>query len=328
MADDSPQVVTVANAAPAASPPADRQKPLIFISHDARDADLAEAFAELLGDVSAGMLKSFRSSDKREGIGFGAHWYREVMSKLGDATDVVALLTQFSIDRPWILYEAGVAAGKLSINVLGVTLGIPLEKVSMGPFGQFQNCGDDEESLTKLVIQLTRRHPDASLREERVRKDVRAFRERVDAILCTKEGAVAPGGSPVQETSIAKLFEEIKVMVREIPERVDNRLRSQVVKVGEVRFPKGSPEAQKFYDGRHRGPRKVQVPVVFDSSFTKIPQVITSLRKVDVGDVKSNINRISVDAENIRGDGFDLFFETWEDSVIYDAVAAWTAVGE
>jgi hypothetical protein len=49
------------------------EKPLIFISHDSRDAKLAKAFSKLLKSVSAGMLKSFRSSDKKgtEGIQFG-----------------------------------------------------------------------------------------------------------------------------------------------------------------------------------------------------------------------------------------------------------------
>ena len=37
--------------------------PLVFISHDTRDADLAEAFSKLLKSVSAGMIKTFRSSD-------------------------------------------------------------------------------------------------------------------------------------------------------------------------------------------------------------------------------------------------------------------------
>lgn len=85
-----------------------RSKVLVFVSHDSRDADLAEAFANLLSDVSAGTLKSFRSSDKKgnAGIEFGAEWYVAIMSQLGDATDVVALLTSQSIDRPWILYEA------------------------------------------------------------------------------------------------------------------------------------------------------------------------------------------------------------------------------
>jgi TIR domain len=101
-------------------------KTLVFISHDSRDADMAEAFANLLTDVSAGTLKSFRSSDKKgtSGIEFGTEWYTAIMSQLDDATDVVALLTQRSIDRPWILYEAGVAKGKLDTNVLGIALGV------------------------------------------------------------------------------------------------------------------------------------------------------------------------------------------------------------
>ena len=39
--------------------------PLVFISHDSRDAELAEAFGKLLKSVSAGMIKTFRSSDKK-----------------------------------------------------------------------------------------------------------------------------------------------------------------------------------------------------------------------------------------------------------------------
>jgi hypothetical protein len=149
-----------------------RGKTLVFISHDSRDGDIAEAFANLLSDVSAGTLKSFRSSDKKvsAGIEFGAEWYSSIMTKLGDATDVVALLTQRSIDRPWILYEAGVAKGKLNTTVFGIAIGVPLEKVTTGPFGQFQNSGDDEDSMTKLVLQLLARNPDANPREAAVRR--------------------------------------------------------------------------------------------------------------------------------------------------------------
>ena len=75
------------------------------------------------------------------------------MSKLESASDVVCLLTQRSLDRPWILYEAGVAKGKLGTPVFGVALGIPLNRANAGPFAQFQNCDDKEESLTKLVLQ-------------------------------------------------------------------------------------------------------------------------------------------------------------------------------
>src|SRR5471032_2437366 len=79
--------------------------PLVFISHDTRDGDLAEAFSKLLKSVSAGMLKSFRSSDKKgtEGIEFGDEWYKALMLKLDAASDVVCLLTERSLERPWLL---------------------------------------------------------------------------------------------------------------------------------------------------------------------------------------------------------------------------------
>lgn len=88
-----------------------RASPLVFVSHDTRDADLAEAFDNLLTDASGGVVKTFRSSDRKgqAGIEYGAEWFPAIMAKLNDATDVVALLTPSSIDRPWILYEAGVA---------------------------------------------------------------------------------------------------------------------------------------------------------------------------------------------------------------------------
>ena len=81
------------------------ESPLVFISHDSRDADLAEAFGNLLTDASGGILKSFRSSDRKgtAGIEYGQEWYRAIMQKLDDATDVVALLTTYSLNRPWIL---------------------------------------------------------------------------------------------------------------------------------------------------------------------------------------------------------------------------------
>jgi len=210
---------------------------LVFISHDSRDAGLAEAFANLLSDVSGGTLKSFRSSDKKgtAGIEFGTEWYTAIMSQLGDATDVVALLTSHSIDRPWILYEAGVAKGKLDTNVLGIALGVPLERVSTGPFGQFQNCGDDEDSLTKLVIQLLKQNPDAAPREEAVRMQVRVFLEGVKKVTAVKSKSSVPAAD---ETSVAKLFEEVKIMVRELPERIDDRVRMASGKRSASKYPR------------------------------------------------------------------------------------------
>lgn len=205
--------------------------PLIFISHDSRDAELAKAFSKLLRSVSTGMLKSFRSSDKSgtEGIEFGDEWYKRLMEKLDSASDVVCLLTERSLERPWILYEAGVAKGKLETPVFGIALGIPLSKVSTGPFYQFQNCDDSDDSLTKLVMQLARRIPSAEPEDDVVRSQVQSFKSTADEILSTLD---EPGTKPEDETpsasATANLFEELKVLVRDLPSRLEDRLSDNV----------------------------------------------------------------------------------------------------
>ena len=83
---------------------------------------------------------------------------------------------------------------------------------------------DDEDSLTKLVIQLLQRNPDASPREEAVRVQVRVFIEQVKK-LGSGKGRTQPSAH-TDESGIAKLFEEVKIMVRELPERVDEKVRS------------------------------------------------------------------------------------------------------
>jgi len=252
----NPEAVSVENATEAAVPSLRRPvKPLVFISHDGRDAELAEAFGNLLTDASGGTLKSFRSSDRKgtAGIEFGSEWYKAIMDSLSNATDVVALLTQHSFNRPWILYEAGVAKGRLDTVAFGVALGLPLEKASTGPFAQFQNCGDDEDSLTKLVMQLIKRNPDADPRESAVRRQVQAFRKNLDGL--TKGAAkTAPAGSDrVDETAVAKLFEEVKVLFRDLPDQVEGKLQATMQPSGPRRRRRLHPAMfeELFFHLRH-----------------------------------------------------------------------------
>jgi len=197
--------------------------PLVFISHDTRDAELAEAFSKLIKSVSAGMIKTFRSSDKKgnEGIDFGDDWYKRLMTKLQSTSDVVCLFTERSLDRPWILFEAGVAKGKLSTPVVGIALGVPLSRVSTGPFYQFQNMDDSDSDLTKLLHQLARRIPGLELDTDVVNVQVGAFKAAESEILKkfnTHEGE--SGKEEVVESPIAKLIEEMK----SLPSRVAERL--------------------------------------------------------------------------------------------------------
>jgi len=204
---------------------------LVFISHDTRDAKLAEAFSALLRSVSAGVLKSFRTSDKKgnQGIEYGVEWYPEIIKNIQEASDVVCLLTERSVNRPWILFEAGMAKGKLETPILGVALGIPLKDASTGPFAQFQNCGDDEESLTKLVFQLVDRIPNSEPDEETIKFQVGKFKESIDEILKTNDKATDENvsESSIKDNSSAKLFEEIKVMFKDLPSRIEGNMHPE-----------------------------------------------------------------------------------------------------
>jgi len=203
---------------------------LVFISHDTRDAKLAEAFSGLLKSVSAGVLKSFRTSDRKgnQGIEYGVEWYPEIIKNIQEASDVVCLLTERSVDRPWILFEAGMAKGKLETPILGVALGISLKDASSGPFAQFQNCADDEESLTKLVFQLVDRIPNSEPDEETIKFQVGKFKKTISDILKSNNShtKTEPLNESNKDNSSARLFEEIKVMFKDLPSRIESNMYS------------------------------------------------------------------------------------------------------
>lgn len=222
-------------------------KPLVFISHDTRDAKLAEAFSNLLKSVSAGVLKTFRSSDKRgnQGIEYGVEWYPEIMKKLQESTSVVCLLTPNSLDRPWILFEAGVAKGKLDTSILGICIGIQLREANSGPFAQFQNCGDDEDSLTKLVIQLVETIPNAEPDEEIIQGQVKVFKKNVAEILemSVKLSKInTEVNNTENEVAIANLYEEMKIMIKELPYKIKDNVNK------DSRNIKKSREMVRFFD--------------------------------------------------------------------------------
>lgn len=231
--------------------------PLVFISHDTRDSELAESFSWLLSSVSAGVLKSFRSSDKKgsQGIEYGVEWFPEIMKKLDDASDVVCLLTKHSVNRPWILYEAGVAKGKLNTKLLGVSIGIPLNVANNGPFAQFQNCADDEDSLSKLVMQLVKRIPNSEPDINIIKAQVNVFLAKAQEILSNSPD-ISPSineekNNGLEESAVAKLFEEIKLMYSELPARIGNKIPIENSRLRYVRLSPGMIE-DLLYSLRYR----------------------------------------------------------------------------
>jgi hypothetical protein len=134
----------------------------------------------------------------------------------------VCLFTERSLDRPWILFEAGVAKGKLNTPVLGVALGVPLSRVSAGPFYQFMNMDDSEGDLTKLVNQLARRVPNLELDSDVVKSQVAAFKTAETALLkkLSPGTAQAETKDEADGSAVAKLAEEMKALPSRVAERL------------------------------------------------------------------------------------------------------------
>jgi hypothetical protein len=102
----------------------------------------------------------------------------------------------------------------------------------------------------------------------------------------------------------------------------------QMIQIGEQPFPENHPKARQFYERTYKGRVTVTKDIDFDPPFNSQPQVTVSLQKIDLGDPKGfvTIQRLSVYARNVTPKGFELCFETWEDSVVWSAAASWIAV--
>lgn len=199
-----------------------KNSPLVFISHNSNDDEIAEAFSELLSNVSAGILNSFRSSDKKgdQGIEFGELWFPRILKALKESTDIVCLLTNNSLNLPWILFETGIAKGLDFEKILGIAIGIPLDSIYKSPFAQFQNCDTSTDSLVKLVFDLVEKIPNSKPNKEIIRGQVDSFNKKIETIL--KKSSTSKTKVSVSVDPTAKLFEEIKIMFKDLPSRIEN----------------------------------------------------------------------------------------------------------
>ncbi len=86
----------------------------IFISHITEEKALAVRLQQLLSQAFGEDTKIFVSSDYRS-IGGGQFWFTEITDSLKSAEVVLVILSQESVNRRWINFEAGVGFGTGSL---------------------------------------------------------------------------------------------------------------------------------------------------------------------------------------------------------------------
>jgi hypothetical protein len=79
----------------------------LFLSHCATDIELAEYLEQSLRDAIPG-IEVFRTT-RPGGIPSGQDWFKIITEHLRVADCFLVLLTEASVQRPWISFETGAA---------------------------------------------------------------------------------------------------------------------------------------------------------------------------------------------------------------------------
>lgn len=82
----------------------------VFISHSADETNAAIKIKSLLRNSFGKDLEVFISSDYRS-IAGGDHWFEKIVDALKSSKVVLVMLSEHSVDRPWINFEAGAGKG-------------------------------------------------------------------------------------------------------------------------------------------------------------------------------------------------------------------------
>lgn len=193
----------------------------VFVSHASEDAPVAQAFCNLIQDVSAGMIPTYSSSSKDQGAGipYGEDWFKWIETTIRDSGNVVALITPASIGRPWILFEAGFGRAIEGVRVFGLRLGTSGEESYVGPFKAFQNSGSDPDDLLKLCRQLFE-GTECRPRDEMILQQIERFLEKVQEHF-TEQQAAPPRVNPESE-AFFKALEEMKTLVQARPSSAED----------------------------------------------------------------------------------------------------------
>lgn len=104
----------------------------IFISHHSKDKAIADVIAKNIERLTDGNIQFWYSSDSNPngGMEAGDIIFDKIIKRLSESTATIVLLTPRSVDRPWLLFESGMAQGLENQSVIPVCVGINKETIS------------------------------------------------------------------------------------------------------------------------------------------------------------------------------------------------------
>lgn len=129
----------------------------IFISHHHNDKDLAEAWRKLIEAISARQIEVWYSSDVRpeRGVAMGRDWHEQLYQQLSECHFVIALQTLANYNRPWVMWECGLASGvNRSRGIIPIVYGIERDELR-SPLSIYQGYdGEEPEQIHEVCQRL------------------------------------------------------------------------------------------------------------------------------------------------------------------------------
>ena len=131
----------------------------IVISHNVAEQKLAEAWQKLIQKISLNAIEVWYSSDTQSsgGMGVGKEWRADLYDRLEQCNFVLAIQTNTSAGKPWIMWECGVASG------IGKDRGIipivyEMDRGSLpNPLNTYESYrGDDQEQVREVCEKLVK----------------------------------------------------------------------------------------------------------------------------------------------------------------------------
>src|SRR6266540_7004141 len=85
----------------------------VFVSHTHGDEGIADALDQAIKRLFGDQVTTWYSSKKElsGGIAPGEDWFRWIVERVRSADVAVILLTAASVQKPWVLWEAGAVYG-------------------------------------------------------------------------------------------------------------------------------------------------------------------------------------------------------------------------
>jgi hypothetical protein len=130
------------------------EKPVVFVSHAAVDAEIATAFKVDAESSFLGLCHLFVSSNL-DSLSGGSEWIKEIKTNLENARILVGLLSPIAVERPWIYFEFGAGWIRSIPTVAVCHSGLAREQLPV-PLSHFQALNLlDELHLRHLYEQIS-----------------------------------------------------------------------------------------------------------------------------------------------------------------------------